>query len=134
MKYYLDLLTGIQWIALAWILFIHWVAEWRGRPAWMVCSCRMFPAQRHHLDTPWLLVSSIATGAVAVTMLAIVAFEGLDWIALVFSIVYVTWSSVYYKRWKKHKKGGKNGSLAKLLARVKVTAGGLRVVPVKGDA
>lgn len=134
MRYYLDLLWGIQYVALAWILLVHWVFEWRGRPARLLCTCSMFPTQRHHLDTPWLLVSCIATGAVSVTDLAVVTFTGIDWIALIFSVVYAIWSWVYYKRWKKHNKGGKHGSLAKLLARVKVTTGGLRVVPVKGDA
>jgi len=131
---YLWLLSAVSWASLVVASILIW-GEILGRPKVMVCDCRMFPERSHHLDTPFLLGASISCAGISVTDLSSLVFspEGWRWMHFGFAILYALWSLSYYRRWKKHKRGGKHGSLAKLLAKVKITVAGLRVVPVRGE-
>ena len=135
MTVYLGILDAIWYAGIIALGILVW-GEGLGRPRAMICDCRMFPERLHHLDTPFLLGVAISCAVISVTDLANFAFSdhGWRWVKFGFAVLYALWSLAYYRKWKKHKRGGKHGSLAKLLAKVKVTAAGLRVAPVRGGA
>lgn len=134
MNVYLAILSGISWAALVAGFVLIW-GEWIGHPRMLLCDCRMFPDRSRHLDTPYLLGASIVCAVISVTDLARLVFSdhGWNWARFGFAVFYALWSLSWYRKWKKHKRGGKHGSLAKLLARVKVTVAGLRIVPIPGE-
>lgn len=123
---YLDVLRSVQFATVLTLtpLLFPWLL-----PARMRCGCTLV-RRRPHLVTGLLLLACILTGIIAAITLYRAFFQWPWWI--IACVVYAFWSWEFYREWKKHKNNRKNGSLAKLLAKVKVTAAGLRVVPVKG--
>lgn len=111
--------------------FLLTTAEMLGRPARWLCHCRVVSFS--HLNRPLLLAVSIVAGVASVGYLVLVAYGG-GLLHLVGAALYGFFCWSYWWLWKKHDKDRRQGSLAKLRAKVKVTAAGLKVVPVKGAA
>jgi hypothetical protein len=128
MNVFLGILDAAAFQINLFVVVLIWSEIW-GVPRKILCSCSLFPLP-HHMNTPALLATWIGCAVMAVDDLLRAAFLK-DWFAIPLAVLFAFLSWRYYERWKKHRKGRKNGSLAKLLAKVKITSAGLRVVPVK---
>jgi hypothetical protein len=126
-----DLLTWLL-TAAALIGATLLIAESLRTPPRLICKCGAPGFQRPHLKRPWLLVAGTMYGLAGMNDLFKFiretdpmsrGFWGL------FGVMFVLVSVIYLRRWRRHPKDKNRHPLGRILAVVRETAAGLRIVP-----